>query len=102
MYRGRIVERGPVRDVLRAPAHPYTQALIDAVPIPDPAAVARDLPAKLLAGAGEAPAARGCPFVPRCIHAIPQCEAGDPPDFSVAPTHLTACIRAAELRKAAQ
>jgi len=102
MYRGRIVERGPVRDVLRAPAHPYTQALMDAVPIPDPAAVARDLPAKLLAGAGEAPAARGCPFVPRCIHAIPQCEISVPPDFPVAPTHLTACIRAAELRKAAQ
>jgi peptide/nickel transport system ATP-binding protein len=101
MYRGRIVERGPVRDVLRAPAHPYTQALIDAVPIPDPAAVARDLPGKLLAGAGQVPAAPGCPFVPRCIHAIPQCAASDPPDFPVAATHLTACIRAAELRKAA-
>ena len=102
MYRGRIVERGPVRDVLRAPAHPYTQALIDAVPIPDPAGVARELPAKLLAGSGDAVAARGCPFAPRCIHAIPQCEADDPPDCSVASTHLTACIRAAELRKAVQ
>jgi oligopeptide/dipeptide ABC transporter ATP-binding protein len=100
MYRGRIVERGPVRDVLGAPAHPYTQALIDAVPIPDPAAVVRNLPAKLLAGAGNAPTARGCPFAPRCIHAIPQCEEGDPPDISVAPTHLAACIRAGELRKA--
>jgi peptide/nickel transport system ATP-binding protein len=101
MYRGRIVERGPVRNVLRAPAHPYTQALIDAVPIPDPAVVVRDLPAKLLAGSGNAPAVRGCPFAPRCIHAIPQCEAGNPPDISVAPTHLAACIRAVELGEAA-
>jgi peptide/nickel transport system ATP-binding protein len=100
MYRGRIVERGPVRDVLSAPAHPYTQALIDAVPIADPAAVPKGLPAKLLTGSGKTPAARGCPFAPRCVHAVSQCEISDPPDFPIAASHLAACIRAVELRKA--
>src|SRR5262249_60611934 len=55
MYRGRIVEQGPAREVLRAPAHPYTQALIDAVPIPNPGVAPRLLPAKLFEGAGETP-----------------------------------------------
>jgi oligopeptide/dipeptide ABC transporter ATP-binding protein len=100
MYRGRIVEQGPVRDLLRAPAHPYTQALIDAVPIPNPVVEPRPLPAKLFEGAGAMPSGCGCRFAPRCVHAISACEDGDPPPVDVGPDHVTACLRAMELRKA--
>ena len=55
MYRGRFVEYGPVLDVLRQPIHPYTAALIAAVPIPDPTVRPTPLPARLLAGAGTMP-----------------------------------------------
>jgi oligopeptide/dipeptide ABC transporter ATP-binding protein len=101
MYRGRIVEQGPVRDLLRAPGHPYTQALIDAVPIPNPIVEPRLLPAKLFEGAGATPSGRGCRFAPRCVHAIPACEDSDPPPIDVGQDHVAACLRAMELRKAA-
>jgi multiple sugar transport system ATP-binding protein len=98
MYRGRIVEQGPARDVLRTPVHPYTQALIDAVPIPNPGVEPRVLPAKLFEGAGEAPSRQGCRFAPRCIHALPDCTTEDPASISVGPSHAAACLRAKELR----
>ena len=101
MYRGAIVEQGPVRDLLLAPAHPYTQALIDAVPILSPTAGPRALPGKLLAGAGSTPPERGCRFAPRCVHAVAQCEATDPAPVPVRRGHVVACLRAAELRRAA-
>lgn len=72
MYLGTIVEDGPVRDVLEYPAHPYTQALVDALPEPDPAQRRDDngLP-------GEVPSARrppsGCRFHPRCPIAFDRC-----------------------------
>ena len=100
MYRGRIVEQGPAREVLRAPAHPYTQALIDAVPIPDPGVEPRSLPAKLFEGAGETPSRQGCRFAPRCIHAPPACTTADPPPITVGQAHVAACLRATELRNA--
>ena len=98
MYRGRIVERGPVRDVLRAPAHPYTRALIDAVPIPNPGAEPRQLPAKLMSGSGLPPSDKGCRFAPRCVYAVASCAAGDPPSVNVGPAHVAACIRANEVQ----
>jgi len=78
MYLGRIVERGPVERVLAAPAHPYTRALLDAVPRidaepgaqPEPP-VGDDLPSPL------APPA-GCHFHPRCPHATDICRAQYP------------------------
>jgi peptide/nickel transport system ATP-binding protein len=100
MYRGRIVEQGPVRDLLRAPAHPYTQALINAVPIPDPSVASHVLPGRLLA-ASTMPAGHGCRFAPRCVHALPACEQDDPPPVEIASGHVAACLRALELSKAA-
>jgi peptide/nickel transport system ATP-binding protein len=99
MYRGRIVELGPVRDVLSTPAHPYTRALIDAVPIPHAGAAVRVLPAKLLAGAATMPSAHGCRFAPRCVHAVAACEDGAPPQVAVGLGHVAACLRARELRE---
>jgi oligopeptide/dipeptide ABC transporter ATP-binding protein len=76
MYLGRIVETGPVDAIFAAPAHPYTAALIAAVPEPDP-----DLPPPAPL-AGEIPNARarpaGCHFHPRCPKAQSRCHVEDP------------------------
>lgn len=72
MYLGRIVEAGPARQVLVAPKHPYTRALLDSVPVPDPAR--RD---QLTVLSGEVPSPLnpppGCPFAPRCKSALDVC-----------------------------
>lgn len=67
MYLGTIVEIGPARTVIDAPRHPYTQALVSAVPEPDPASKKQRI---VLAGEPPSPAAPppGCPFVTRCFH----------------------------------
>jgi oligopeptide/dipeptide ABC transporter ATP-binding protein len=82
MYRGKVMESGPVEDVLDHPHHPYTQALIAAIPVPEPGRRRRRPPVR-----GEtAPAGRaveGCPFQDRCPHVMPDCRAGEIPFFSV-------------------
>jgi peptide/nickel transport system ATP-binding protein len=72
MYLGRIVEIGPAEAIYADPKHPYTQALLKAVPEPDPAkAVARDLPRGEIPDAASPPL--GCPFHPRCPRAFEPC-----------------------------
>ena len=99
MYRGRFVEHGPVLEVLRRPAHPYTRALIAAVPLPDPTMAPLPLPARLLAAGGAAPEGPGCRFAPRCEHERAVCAAREPELEELAPAHRVACLRAAELRQ---
>ncbi len=67
MYLGRIVESGPTEALLRAPRHPYTQALVSAAPDPDPTEARTRI---VLAGEPPSPSAPppGCPFHPRCFH----------------------------------
>jgi peptide/nickel transport system ATP-binding protein len=72
MYLGRIVEIGPTSEIFANPRHPYTQALLRAVPDPDPSrGVARDLPRGEVPDAADPPA--GCPFHPRCPRAFAPC-----------------------------
>ncbi|WP_333671828.1 ABC transporter ATP-binding protein [Elioraea tepidiphila] len=91
MYAGKVVEEGPVEAVFERPSHPYTAALMRSIP-----ALAEGvsrLPA--IPGTVPAPGAwpRGCRFAPRCTHAVPECGAGVPPLYPVAPGHRAACIR---------
>ncbi len=78
MYLGRIVEYGDARDIFVHPAHPYTQALLDAVPIPDPGE--KDKPRRLLEGeiGSNINPPAGCRFHPRCPYALPLCRTQEP------------------------
>lgn len=72
MYLGRIVEVGPTEEIFAHPRHPYTKALLKAIPEPDPdRMVARDLPRGEIPDAAEPPL--GCAFHPRCPEATPIC-----------------------------
>jgi len=91
MYLGRVVELGPTAQVLAEPCHPYTQALISVVPVPNPR---RRHKRTILQGEIPNPAdiPPGCRFHPRCPSAIPDCQWLDPPLRSAAPGHEAACL----------
>jgi peptide/nickel transport system ATP-binding protein len=95
MYAGRIVEYAAVREIFNRPAHPYTMALLEAVPKVD-ARVDRlhAIPGQPSSGYIEQP---GCPFAPRCTFAIQQCHVAKPPLTTVKPGHTAECWRAQEV-----
>lgn len=90
MYLGRIVERGTAAEVLRAPKHPYTKALLSAVPRIDGQGVERiRLEGDLPSPANPPP---GCHFAPRCSHVTERCRTVFPPATNFSPTHSVHCF----------
>jgi oligopeptide/dipeptide ABC transporter ATP-binding protein len=91
MYLGRIVELAETRELMSSPQHPYTQALLSAIPIPDPR-VKRDRKTMIT---GEVPSPinppSGCHLHPRCPHAMDRCRQEQPELREVAPNHMAAC-----------
>ena len=87
MYRGRIVEQGPTETLFRAAAHPYTRALLDAVPQPVPGRPRRPAPPR----ADAAPTPTGCPYAARCPLAEPRCREEAPALRPIGERHLAAC-----------
>jgi oligopeptide/dipeptide ABC transporter ATP-binding protein len=91
MYLGRIVEIGPTTEVLGAPRHPYTQALLSVVPTPNP----NHRPARTILP-GETPSPvnlpPGCRFRTRCPVAFERCAVEDPDLRLAGPTHQAACL----------
>lgn len=93
MYLGQVVEEGDCEAVFAAPRHPYTQALISAIPVPDPA-VERYREAQLLSEEMPSPLAPppGCRFHTRCPIAEAQCRTQQPPAVAVGQGHWAACL----------
>jgi peptide/nickel transport system ATP-binding protein/oligopeptide transport system ATP-binding protein len=102
MYLGRIVEIGPVREIFDRPAHPYTRALMQAIPASDPRRRRATVP---LSGEAPSPMAvlPGCAFASRCPYTVDACRQAPPAlDPVVAATagnqpHMAACIRRDEI-----
>jgi len=99
MYLGRIVEKGPRDAVFAEPLHPYTRALMEAIPVPDPRKRKAAPPVR-----GETPSAvnppPGCAFHPRCPYKIEACTQAVPPLEALEggrPDHVAACIRKQEI-----
>lgn len=95
MYLGRIVEQGPTAEVLANPRHPYAEALLSVVPVPDPSLRRRPV---ILGGETPDPShvPTGCRFHPRCPVAIERCSTDDPALVGVGPLHQAACLLLAE------
>jgi peptide/nickel transport system ATP-binding protein len=91
MYLGQIVEQAPTERLFSAPAHPYTEALLSAIPVPDP----RRRPQRIvLSGDVPSPAAPppGCRFHTRCPYVFERCRREEPPPYPVAGGHEARCF----------
>jgi oligopeptide/dipeptide ABC transporter ATP-binding protein len=89
MYAGKLVERAPVRTIFNQPAHPYTEALLNAMP------KLTDKTERLWSIEGQPPDLAnlppGCPFSPRCPKAEDRCHREVPPEYQVGDQHFTRC-----------
>ncbi len=98
MYLGKIVELGPAVDVIERPLHPYTRALVSAIPRPDPD---RERSRQRLVLPGDPPSPIdppvGCPFHTRCPYALEKCKAIVPPLIPADAGRTVACIRIGEI-----
>ncbi|MHA2033462.1 MAG: ABC transporter ATP-binding protein [Candidatus Kariarchaeaceae archaeon] len=90
MYLGKIVELAPAEEFVSNPRHPYTEALISAIPIPDPVLERKRI---ILPGDVASPLTppSGCRFHTRCIYVKDKCSVEEPPLEEISPEHLVAC-----------
>lgn len=96
MYVGKLVESAPTDDLFTKPQHPYTEALLSAVPKPDPRR--RDEPIELPGDVADpANPPTGCYFHPRCQYRVDRCETESPALREIASEHFVSCHRAEEL-----
>jgi oligopeptide/dipeptide ABC transporter ATP-binding protein len=99
MYVGKVAEMAPTEEIFNAPRHPYTAALLSAVPVADPRIRSQTMPLK-----GEVPSPAnppsGCYFHPRCPYVIDQCRTDTPPLEEISSGHYVSCHRARELQLA--
>ena len=97
MYVGKIVEKAASAEIYRHPLHPYTMALLSAVPVPDPAAKKQEI---VLEGDPPSPLnpPPGCRFHTRCPHVIDACKREVPPLREIEPGHFAACIRVEDIQ----
>ena len=94
MYAGRVVEHGPVDEVIGRPRHPYTRALVGAIPDVRRPRALRGIPG-VAVGVGEWPP--GCSFAPRCAFAQERCQAAVPALEETSARHAVRCVRRDEL-----
>ncbi|MEU9987030.1 oligopeptide/dipeptide ABC transporter ATP-binding protein [Streptomyces sp. NPDC048045] len=98
LYRGRVMETGPAAALYADPVHPYTEALLAAVPQPDPRAQRNRTAGRAATTTPAAPSAAGCPFAHRCPHAVDLCRREQPPLLPLPDGRAAACHRTTELR----
>ena len=98
MYLGKIVELGPAVEVIERPLHPYTRALVSAIPTPNPD-VERSRQRIVLPGDPPSPIDPpvGCPFHPRCPYMLEKCKAAVPPLLPAGEGRTVACVRLGEI-----
>ncbi|HEY5552235.1 MAG TPA: oligopeptide/dipeptide ABC transporter ATP-binding protein [Opitutaceae bacterium] len=98
MYLGKIVELGNAVDVIERPKHPYTRALVSAIPVPDPD-IERTRRRIVLPGDPPSPLnpPAGCSFHPRCPFAQEKCKVAVPPLVATGPGREAACVRLDEI-----
>jgi peptide/nickel transport system ATP-binding protein len=89
MYAGHVVEQGPAEEILRRPRHPYTRGLMASTPDHLRPRILESM-AGTAVGVGDRPT--GCPFAPRCVQRVPQCEAALPTLEPASSGHLVRCI----------
>ncbi len=98
MYLGKIVELGPAAEVIEHPAHPYTRALVSAIPTPDPE---REHTRTRIVLTGDPPSPlnppAGCPFHPRCMYVQEKCKLAIPPLVPAGSERTAACVRLGEI-----
>lgn len=96
LYRGQVMESGPAETLYAHPVHPYTRALLAAVPQPDPRAQRARATHRTAAATPSPPSLTGCAFAHRCAHAIDLCRTERPPLLPLPGGRAAACHRSAE------
>jgi len=91
LYQGRVVEVGDVELVIKQPSHPYTQLLVNSIPLPDPRSRWGGIPITETTEEVESRAAKGCAFANRCPRVMARCRESEPPFFQTDANRGAAC-----------